>query len=279
MFFGNAQAQSLEGRGTLGDIRPLEIGDTIPEELWNRPLNVINHPDGKNRMVLKDHKSKVIIIDFWSTYCGACIEGFPKLIELQKKYGDKILFLPVTYQEENDIKNAITTNTYFKGLQNPIVVGDSILHKYFKHLTIPHVVWIDPIGKIQGFTTAHHVISGHIDELLSGTKSHWATKIEDAELLNSPLVSVNGNDLGIKVISVHPTQYSFVKGFQPGLPLYNIAVNQNKEEGTKMVRYANHAIFSLYMRALNRFPNPVYESLLVFENIDPKVVKYYPNTD
>lgn len=36
---------------------------------------------------LKDHRGKVVILDFWATYCPPCIEEIPHLIELQAKYG------------------------------------------------------------------------------------------------------------------------------------------------------------------------------------------------
>lgn len=36
---------------------------------------------------LKDHRGKVVILDFWATYCPPCIEEIPHLIELQTKYG------------------------------------------------------------------------------------------------------------------------------------------------------------------------------------------------
>ena len=36
---------------------------------------------------LKDHHGKVVILDFWATYCPPCIEEIPHLMELQAKYG------------------------------------------------------------------------------------------------------------------------------------------------------------------------------------------------
>jgi thiol-disulfide isomerase/thioredoxin len=36
---------------------------------------------------LKDHRGKVVILDFWATYCPPCIEEIPHLIDLQAKYG------------------------------------------------------------------------------------------------------------------------------------------------------------------------------------------------
>ena len=36
---------------------------------------------------LADYKGKVIIVDFWATWCGPCKASIPHLIELQKEYG------------------------------------------------------------------------------------------------------------------------------------------------------------------------------------------------
>ena len=36
---------------------------------------------------LKDFQGKVVILDFWATYCPPCIEEIPHLKELQAKYG------------------------------------------------------------------------------------------------------------------------------------------------------------------------------------------------
>src|SRR5690606_33195356 len=64
-----AQAQSPEnGEAAEGqtEIKPLQIGDTIPEALWSLPLQVINHPEGKDTITLNDYRDKkLIILDFW----------------------------------------------------------------------------------------------------------------------------------------------------------------------------------------------------------------------
>jgi thiol-disulfide isomerase/thioredoxin len=38
---------------------------------------------------LKDFQGKVVILDFWATYCPPCIEEIPHLKELQAKYGEQ----------------------------------------------------------------------------------------------------------------------------------------------------------------------------------------------
>jgi len=42
-----------------------------------------------DEVVLKDQLGKVVIVDFWATWCGPCMAAIPKNIEMVKKYGDK----------------------------------------------------------------------------------------------------------------------------------------------------------------------------------------------
>lgn len=44
--------------------------------------------DGETEKI-GDFKGKVIVLDFWATYCPPCIEEIPHLRELQAKYGDR----------------------------------------------------------------------------------------------------------------------------------------------------------------------------------------------
>lgn len=37
---------------------------------------------------MKDLQGKVVILDFWATYCKPCLEAIPHFIELQKKHSD-----------------------------------------------------------------------------------------------------------------------------------------------------------------------------------------------
>jgi len=67
----------------------LKIGDNLPD-LATFSL------DGK----LPDYKGKVIVVDFWASWCLPCAKSFPVLDELQKKYGDRVVIIAVNVDEK-----------------------------------------------------------------------------------------------------------------------------------------------------------------------------------
>jgi thiol-disulfide isomerase/thioredoxin len=53
--------------------------------------------DGKP-LALADLKGKVVIVDFWGTWCPPCREEIPSFIELKKQFGDKLEIVGMTWE-------------------------------------------------------------------------------------------------------------------------------------------------------------------------------------
>lgn len=70
---------------------PRELPPTKPvEEMTWTKFNGSNNED-TTVQVFKDLQGKVVILDFWATYCPPCLEEIPHLKELQKRYGKEKL--------------------------------------------------------------------------------------------------------------------------------------------------------------------------------------------
>jgi len=210
---GFARSQSL-AKETVNNqsITALNIGDPIPNELWDVPLKVVNHPEGKESTTLSEYKGQLIILDFWATWCTVCIRNFPKLHDLQNEFGDKIKVLAVTNQDTDVISKFFATGIGKEHTYVHSVINDKVLTTYFPHFGVPHIVWISSDGKVLNTTQADQVNQANIQALLNDQNPNMVTKTSVDR--NKPLFLSEqfGDNIQLKAYSI------FAKGYYPGLP-------------------------------------------------------------
>ncbi|WP_298731767.1 TlpA disulfide reductase family protein [uncultured Chitinophaga sp.] len=146
----------------------LSVGDKCPDLFIS---SIINHPSGSAR--LSDFKGKLVILDFWSTWCLPCVAALPKMEALQQAFGNRVLILPVTTQQKEMIAAFWKNNRYTRELSIPSVVDDTALSACFPHEGVPHEVWIDGNGIVRGITTEQYVNAANIQRLLNGETVNW----------------------------------------------------------------------------------------------------------
>lgn len=75
---------------------------------------------------LSDYKGKVVIVDFWATWCPPCRRGIPDLIDIQKEYGSDVVVIGISMDTDskNDVVPFVKENgiNYHVGYANPEVV-------------------------------------------------------------------------------------------------------------------------------------------------------------
>ena len=81
-----------------------EVGDVAPQ------LKLETIVEGKP-IKLSDYAGKVVVLDFWATWCGPCREALPKMAQMQRTYGDKIHILAVSSEEKDLLKKFLATNS------------------------------------------------------------------------------------------------------------------------------------------------------------------------
>ncbi|HXD72721.1 MAG TPA: TlpA disulfide reductase family protein [Vicinamibacterales bacterium] len=104
--------------------------------------------DGR-KVALSEFKGKVIILDFWATWCIPCKEEIPGFIELQKKYGDRGLQI-VGISVDDSLNQAKKYATDMK-MNYPVLLAEGredILRAYDPIPGIPVSIIIDRQGRI-----------------------------------------------------------------------------------------------------------------------------------
>lgn len=142
-------------------IKPLTIGDTVPDIQLD---NIIHFKTTSTK--LSEFKDKLVIIDFFATWCTGCIGAIPKIKEIQKKHKDSIVIFLV------DSKNTGDTEKKIKSLFNkqprlimPTITRDTTLNKLFPHKIIPHYIWIKN-GVVKAITSSKEITENNINKVI-----------------------------------------------------------------------------------------------------------------
>jgi peroxiredoxin len=92
-------------------------------------------------------RGKVVLLNFWATWCHGCQIEIPWFIEFQKKYADKA-FEVLGVSMDDDGWKAVKPWIIAKGVNYPIVIGNKQLGDAYALSGMPHTVLIDRQGRI-----------------------------------------------------------------------------------------------------------------------------------
>lgn len=113
------------------------------------PEITLNTPDGKS-LSLSSLKGKIVLIDFWASWCSPCRKENPELVQLYKKYkGNDFEIFGVSLDENTEAwKNAIEKDGITWPQVSDLKKWESSAVKEFHIEAIPYSILIDRSGKI-----------------------------------------------------------------------------------------------------------------------------------
>ena len=138
-----------------------------PGELaGSAPAFTLTDLNGKS-VSLSDFRGKIIVLDFWATWCPPCRREIPDFIDLQREYGSRgVQIVGIALDEPEKVQAFARQN----GMNYPVLLGsDEISMKYGGIEGIPTTFIIDRDGKIvnrfEGFRP-REVFEAEIKQLL-----------------------------------------------------------------------------------------------------------------
>lgn len=168
----------------------LTVGDKLPELTLDNSILPGSPGMVVKNISLQNFAGKIVILDFWATWCGPCISSMPKYEKFQKKYPDQLQVIGVTHEAVKRIQAFVRNRPVSFMLA---VDTASILRKYFEYRTIPHVVIVDATGTIKAITHSDEITDAVMEDLVNGRKVSLSLKkdrvdfdFENNDYFNAP---------------------------------------------------------------------------------------------
>lgn len=109
-------------------------------------------PDLQGKKIsLSDFRGKWVVLDFWGSWCGWCVKGFPALKEAYQKYGDKLVVIGIDCNEsEEDWREGVKKHelpwiNVYNGM-------DQALYEAYNITGFPTKAIVNPEGRLIDLT-------------------------------------------------------------------------------------------------------------------------------
>jgi peroxiredoxin len=117
--------------------------------LLNRPAPEFARTDLKQRRIdLRHYRGKLVLLNFWATWCVPCAQEMPRFVEWQNQYGPRGLqILGISMDDDPALARAACRRL---NLNYPVVMGDAKLGElYGGVLGLPVTFLIDAHGEVR----------------------------------------------------------------------------------------------------------------------------------
>jgi thiol-disulfide isomerase/thioredoxin len=154
---------------------PPMLGKVCPEF----SMSIITPNGTEKNLALSELRGKIIVMEFWATYCAPCIPSLKHFDKLQAQFGDAVKFIAISEENRDKVDPFIAK----RGNKNITYAMDwgRKLNDMFYHHFIPHTVVIDQDGIVQAFCSPDEIDQFVIGKLINREPVAFTMKHEYQE--------------------------------------------------------------------------------------------------
>jgi len=142
-----------------------KTGIMLPDLVFNNVINTAN-----KTVKLSDYRGKLILIDFWATWCAPCVRMIPRIDSLQKEFDGQLQIISVTREPRAVVEGFLERNGR-TNMPGPVrVVADQSITNLFGNAALPHFAWISREGTFIRSTSEEAVNEKVIADVLKSGK-------------------------------------------------------------------------------------------------------------
>jgi len=129
-------------------IAPRLALDTLPPKAQRKIAPDFTLTDATGQSVtLSAYKGKVVLLDFWATWCGGCKVEIPWYVEFDRKYRSRGLAVIGVSMDDQGMK-VVKPFLVQKNIGYAVVIGNEVLAKKYNLESMPLTLLIDRNGRI-----------------------------------------------------------------------------------------------------------------------------------
>lgn len=223
-----------------------------------------------------DFKGKPVILDFWATWCQPCVAMLPKMVSIQKQFGNALQIILVNQETEERAEAFFSRMQKISPIDLPCELKNTDLFKSFGVQSVPNYVWINKEGIICAVTDHEALTTENISSFIKNDKINIETKPNVAEQpydYNLPLLSGNNGD--VNILQYH----SIITGYYSGqVTRYSTPMSKSRYKGRRVMA-CNCPVDLLYRIAYSspEYPYGFPSSRTIYQIKDTTVYKINPD--
>lgn len=175
---GNA----LSGASSESETDEAESGQSVPESSMEtsseKENDVVMAPDFTvydaegNAVSLSDFAGKPVVINFWATWCGYCVQEMPAFEKAYAEYGDEVIFMMINVTDgQNETKEEAMSFIVKSGYTFPVYYDAALSATYaYGAYSLPATGFITESGVFAGGQTgamSEESLFSYIEQLLA----------------------------------------------------------------------------------------------------------------